>query len=125
MVVEAPHPIEVRADGPDIFWNVIFRPELQGRRYIRAVEIKPGNPKIAHHANLLVDRTGGVARREAKPGYGFPGNGSDDRPQSSRSGKPFPVLEAGLTAVFRTARAFLDSGSRERARSESASAALG
>lgn len=73
VVLEAAHPIEVRADGPDVFWNVIFRPQIQRRRYVRAVEIKPGNPKIAHHANLLVDRTGVVARREAQPGYGFPG----------------------------------------------------
>ena len=73
MVLEAPNPIHLPADGPDIFWNIIFRPELQGRRYVRAVEIKPGNTKIAHHANVLVDRTGAVARREAQPGHGFPG----------------------------------------------------
>ncbi len=64
---------EVAADGPDIFWNLIFRPGLATRRYVRAVEIQPGNTRIAHHANLLVDRTGAVARREVQPGHGFPG----------------------------------------------------
>jgi hypothetical protein len=44
-----------------------------GCRYVRAIEIKPGNPRIAHHANLLMDREGAVARREKRPGYGFPG----------------------------------------------------
>jgi hypothetical protein len=73
LVLEAAQPIKVRADGPDIFWNLIFRPDLQRRRYVRAVEIKPGNTRIAHHANVLLDRTGAVARREAQPGRGFPG----------------------------------------------------
>jgi hypothetical protein len=73
MILEAGQPVAVRGNGPDVFWNVIFRPELQKRRYVRAIEIKPGNARIAHHANLLLDRTGAVARREVQPGRGFPG----------------------------------------------------
>ncbi len=73
LVLEAEHPVEVQPDGPDVFWNLIFRPNLKVRRYVRAIEIKPGDTRIAHHANLLLDRTGAVERRETKPGYGFPG----------------------------------------------------
>src|SRR5437763_942432 len=73
MVLEAEHPVEVQPDGPDVFWNLIFRPNLNVRRCVRAVEIKPGDTRIAHHANLLLDRTGAVVRREPRPGYGFPG----------------------------------------------------
>ena len=42
-------------------------------RYVRAIELRPSNPKIFHHANILVDR-GGVSReRELEPGMGFEG----------------------------------------------------
>ena len=45
-----------------------FRP----REYVRAIEIRPGNRTLVHHANLLVDRTGSSAL-EAHARGGFPG----------------------------------------------------
>src|SRR4051794_28678696 len=79
VVLDATQPIEVQPDGPDVFWNLIFRPNLNTRRYVRAIEIKPGNTRIAHHANLLLDRTGAAAARETRPGYGFAGMDLDIR----------------------------------------------
>jgi Flp pilus assembly protein TadD/mono/diheme cytochrome c family protein len=87
LVVTAASPIVVPASGPDVFWNFTFRPQLTGTRYVNAIEIRPGGlpgrncaecgtaSEIAriHHANMLVDRGGSVARLESKPGAGFPG----------------------------------------------------
>ena len=41
---------------------------------MRAVEILPGNKKVVHHANVIVDRSGmGRALDAQSPGEGFPG----------------------------------------------------
>jgi len=73
LVLEAPSSIELPASGRDIYWNVIYTPNLPARRWVRAVEIRPGQPRVVHHANLLVDRTGSAHLHETAPGKGFPG----------------------------------------------------
>lgn len=73
LVIDAPAPVELPASGRDIYWNVIFTPHLTARRWVRAVEIRPGQPRLVHHANLLVDRTGSAHLQERVPGKGFPG----------------------------------------------------
>jgi tetratricopeptide (TPR) repeat protein len=73
LVLEAPGAVELPASGPDIYWNVIFTPNLTTRRWVRAIEIRPGQPRVVHHANLLVDRAGSAHLQERSPGKGFPG----------------------------------------------------
>lgn len=73
LILQAPRAFPVPASGPDVFWNFVFHPDLKMSRYVRAVEIRPGLNKVVHHANLLIDRTGESARREASPGAGFGG----------------------------------------------------
>jgi tetratricopeptide (TPR) repeat protein len=73
LVLEAPGPVELPASGPDLYWNVIFSPHLAERRWVRAIEIRPGQPRVVHHANLLVDRAGSAHLQESSPGKGFPG----------------------------------------------------
>jgi tetratricopeptide (TPR) repeat protein len=73
LVLKAPKPFELPASGTDVFWNFVYRTGLKTLRYVRAVEIRPGKPKLIHHSNLLVDRAGTARRREESPGAGFPG----------------------------------------------------
>ncbi len=73
LVLEAAGSVRLPASGPDIYWNVIFTPNLTARRWVRAIEIRPGLPRVVHHANLLVDRAGSAHVQEASPGKGFPG----------------------------------------------------
>ncbi len=73
LVLEAGNSIELPASGPDIYWNVIFTPNVTARRWVRAIEIRPGQPRLVHHANLLVDRAGSAHLHETAPGKGFPG----------------------------------------------------
>lgn len=67
LILEAPAPFSVPASGPDVYWNFVFRPSVPARRFVRAMEIRPGDRRLVHHANLLIDRTG-----SAEP-PGFPG----------------------------------------------------
>jgi mono/diheme cytochrome c family protein len=73
MVLYASQAFNVPAQGLDIFWNFIFSPQLTSKRYVRAIEVRPGIPHGVHHANLLVDRARSARRRESEPGTGFPG----------------------------------------------------
>jgi hypothetical protein len=73
LVLEASSSFELPASGRDIYWNFIFTPGLTARQWVRAIEIRPGQPRLVHHANLLVDRTGSAPLHESAPGKGFPG----------------------------------------------------
>lgn len=73
VVLTAARAISVPPDGPDVFWNFILSPGLRETRYVEAVEIRPGNSRSVHHANLLIDRSRSAGRREKTAGEGFPG----------------------------------------------------
>jgi Flp pilus assembly protein TadD/mono/diheme cytochrome c family protein len=73
MILDATRAHTVPQSGPDVFWNFIFSPQLSAKRYVRAIEVRPGIAHGVHHANLLVDRAGSARSHEAQPGAGFPG----------------------------------------------------
>ncbi|HUK16822.1 MAG TPA: tetratricopeptide repeat protein [Bryobacteraceae bacterium] len=73
LVITAAKPISARADGPDVFWNFVLSPGLRQTRYVEAIEIRPGNARSVHHANLLIDRSRSGRYREKASGGGFPG----------------------------------------------------
>ncbi|HKW24314.1 MAG TPA: tetratricopeptide repeat protein [Terriglobales bacterium] len=76
LILQAPPGYVVPAQGMDVYHNFIFEVPVTSTHYVRAVEIHPGNPKVTHHANLLIDRTQAARRMEARhpgPGPGFDG----------------------------------------------------
>ena len=73
LILKAPQPFALPAEGPDVFWNFVFRPDLKSPRYVRAVEIRAGSKRLVHHANLIVDRMNSARKLEPKPGAGFAG----------------------------------------------------
>ncbi|HUJ95690.1 MAG TPA: tetratricopeptide repeat protein [Terriglobales bacterium] len=73
LILKADHPFAVPSSKSDVFWNFVFSPSLTKTRYVRAIEIRPGNEGMVHHANLVIDRTASARRLEAQPGAGFPG----------------------------------------------------
>jgi Flp pilus assembly protein TadD/mono/diheme cytochrome c family protein len=74
LVLTAPAPYPLAAGGSDVFRNLVFEAPVQATRYVRAVEIRLDDRKVAHHANLLVDRTRASRRLDAAdPEVGFAG----------------------------------------------------
>jgi Tfp pilus assembly protein PilF len=71
LVLHAAAPYTIPANGSDVYWNFIFRSPLNSSRFIKAIEIHPGDKRLVHHANLLVDRTQSARRQEKSPGSGF------------------------------------------------------
>ncbi len=73
MILEAPGAYALPASGPDVYWNFVFPAAIGTTRYVRALEIRPGDKRLVHHANLYVDRTRSARRQEIAQGRGFPG----------------------------------------------------
>jgi len=72
-VIKAEKPFVLPASGSDMYWNFIFRTPVDRTRWLKAIEIRPGDKRVVHHANLLVDRAQTARRQEAQPGAGFAG----------------------------------------------------
>jgi len=73
MILTASKPLTLPPQGSDTYWNFIFPVPLQGTRWVKAVEIRPGDKRYVHHANILVDREEASRKREGEPGAGFGG----------------------------------------------------
>lgn len=74
LILTMPRPYALRAGGPDVFRNFVFEVPVTTTRYVRALEILPANPRIVHHANLLVDRSHRARLLDAEdPDVGFGG----------------------------------------------------
>src|SRR5215469_8230022 len=73
LILKAEKPLVLPPQGTDTYWNFIFPFPIEETRWVKAVEIRPGDKRYVHHANILVDRTGASRQREAEPGAGFAG----------------------------------------------------
>jgi Flp pilus assembly protein TadD/mono/diheme cytochrome c family protein len=73
LIVHVAKPYELYADGPEIFWNFVLPVPIKTSRWVKAMEIRPGNPLVFHHANVILDRSGSALRKEIGPGEGFAG----------------------------------------------------
>jgi Flp pilus assembly protein TadD len=73
LVLEAAAPYHLRASGPDQYWNFVLPLNVAGTRWVKAIEIRPGNSRAVHHANVLVDRSRSARMQEKVAGTGFPG----------------------------------------------------
>ena len=73
MVLRAEKPFALPAEGSDQYWNFVLRLPISETRWVKAVEIRPGDKRLVHHANILVDRQQSARSRESEPGAGFGG----------------------------------------------------
>ena len=72
-IVQAEKPYILPESGSDMYWNFIFRTPVDQTRWLKAIEIRPGDKRVVHHANILVDRNQSARAQEAEPGTGFAG----------------------------------------------------
>jgi hypothetical protein len=72
LTLTIPTPMEVPPDGPDLYECFVVPANAAGTRYIRAVEFRPGNRQVVHHALLYVN-AGYAAHEPRYPCYGSTG----------------------------------------------------
>ncbi len=77
LVVAMPEPYELPAEGRDVYRNFVVPIPLDAPRFVRAIDLRPGDPKLVHHAFLQLDRSGeGQLADEREAGVGFSGMNS-------------------------------------------------
>lgn len=72
LIVKQPRPYTLPAEGLDVIRNFVVPIPVASTRYVRAVELRPGNPRIVHHAIVKTDSTRISRRLEAdddEPGF--------------------------------------------------------
>jgi Flp pilus assembly protein TadD/mono/diheme cytochrome c family protein len=73
LILHVNKPYTLYASGPEVFWNFVIPVPLATERWVRAMEIRPGNSRVFHHANVVIDRAGAASRYEKSKGSGFAG----------------------------------------------------
>ncbi len=74
LILTVPEPYVVPADGIDVFRNFVIQSTVDRTRFVRAVEFRPDNRRVVHHAIVKVDPTGVSQEFDAAdPGPGFDG----------------------------------------------------
>ena len=73
VIVRAQKPYTLPSGGTDSYWNFVFRAPVDRTRWLKAIEIRPGDKRLVHHANVLVDRSETARHEEKQPGAGFAG----------------------------------------------------
>ena len=72
LVIQMPEPFTIPADGPDIFRFFVANIDIPEDKMVVAVDFKPGNPRVTHHAIMYLDASGKARERDAAdpaPGY--------------------------------------------------------
>ncbi len=74
LVVTMPEAFPVPAGGRDQFRNFVIPVPIDAPRYVRAIDLDPGDTRAVHHAVVNIDRTRSSRRADAQdPGLGFDG----------------------------------------------------
>ena len=86
LVVQIPEPFVIPPDGGDVFRNFAMPIPITTTRYVRGIEVRPGNAKVVHHATVAIDRTrASRVRDEADPLPGFAGGMFSDTARNPES----------------------------------------
>jgi hypothetical protein len=109
IVVTMPAAYEIPAEGPDIYRNFVLPLDVPPGKYIKALEYRPGNRRIVHHAVFSFDVTANSRKQDAAdpapgykgslniPGRMFPGSmaawvpGRDAKPLPDGLSMPWPA----------------------------------
>jgi tetratricopeptide (TPR) repeat protein len=74
LILRAEAAWELPADGPDVYRNFVIAVPSGATRFVKTVELRPGSPRVVHHAVLRVDIEGEARRLDrADPESGFAG----------------------------------------------------
>ncbi len=74
LILRMPQAFRMRSSGSDIFRNFVIQTHLKETKYVRGLELRLDNTRVVHHANVVLDRTESLRRRDGEDGRpGFPG----------------------------------------------------
>lgn len=72
LILKMPEACTVPAEGRDVYRCFVLPIPIDEDKYVRAVEYRPGNRRVVHHAIMFLDSSGAARKKdEADPGPGF------------------------------------------------------
>ncbi|HEX8914499.1 MAG TPA: hypothetical protein VF796_19275 [Humisphaera sp.] len=72
LVIEMPESYALHAEGPDVLRNFVVPVSVDADKMVGAIEFRPGNPKVVHHALVFLDGSGQARKLDAAdPGPGY------------------------------------------------------
>src|SRR6185503_5553566 len=76
MVASADRPFKVGAEGDDVYRNFVIKTDFKETKWISAMDVKPGNPRVVHHVIAFLDETGASEKLVSRTDDGQPGYSS-------------------------------------------------
>lgn len=74
LVLEMPEDFEIYAEGDDIYHNFVLPVSIPDGKFLKALEFRPSNRAVVHHALICLDSSGFGRRSDARTKeQGFPG----------------------------------------------------
>ncbi|RMG25759.1 MAG: hypothetical protein D6724_03330 [Armatimonadetes bacterium] len=73
MVLKIDRPFKLEATGRDVYRNFVFKTDFKETKWVRAIDVRPGNRTVVHHVIAFLDERGQSHSLEAKQGDGQPG----------------------------------------------------
>ncbi len=72
LILKPTEAYKILADGPDVYRCFVIPIPIDTDKTVAAIEFRPGNRKVVHHALLYLDSTGAARRKDASdPGPGY------------------------------------------------------
>lgn len=66
LIIQAAKPYRVSSEGTDEYRNFVIPTNFKEARYVVAMDVKPGNPRVVHHVIAFLDSKGRAAKLEAQ-----------------------------------------------------------
>ncbi len=116
LVLQPSKPFNLPSEGTDLYRNFVIKNEFPEARWVKAMDVKPGNTKVVHHVIVYLDNQGMSQKLEAKNtdgqegytrfgGVGFMPSGSLGgwapglRPHKTPDGTAFKVAPGATIVV--------------------------
>ncbi len=84
LIVTMDEPYTLPASARDVFRTFVIPIPIESARYVKGLELRPGNPRIVHHAVVEIDQTPSsryLDKRDPQPGFdGMAGSGESQSP---------------------------------------------
>jgi tetratricopeptide (TPR) repeat protein len=101
LVIRLPQPFRLPAESAEVWRNFVLPIPVADTRFVRTIEIRPGNARVVHHALVGVDPTRSSRRRDERdeaPGFDGMDMGDSHAPDGHLLGwspgmAPFPGVE--------------------------------
>lgn len=73
LILKSERPFKLDAEGRDVYRNFVFKTDFKETKWVRAIDVRPGNRKVVHHVIAFLDEQGRSIALEQKENDGQPG----------------------------------------------------